>query len=114
MSLQAGQEGHVGQVLVRVVAVQGHGAQRRREVPQGEGQAGRAAVHHAGIHEGGDGVELLSAPPGPGAGQATGRRAKERHAALDAIARIRGRNLTGRRDRGEGTKKKCYFFLAAF
>lgn len=93
VALRAWQEGHVGQILVRALGVQRHGAQGRRQVPEGQRQTGGAAVHHARIHEGGDGVELLSGAPRQDSSNAAGRRAEERHAALGAVARIRQRNL---------------------
>ena len=54
-------------------------------VPQGRGQAAGAAVHHAGVHEGGDGVELLSVAVRR---DTAGSRAEEGHATLDPVARI--------------------------
>lgn len=57
-------------------------------VSQSRGQAGGAAVHHAGIHEGGDGVELLSVAMRQDSSDTAGSRAEERHTTLDAIARI--------------------------
>lgn len=73
VGLQARQEGHVGQLLVPVLGVEGHGAQRGGEVPQSQGQAGGAAVNHTGVHKGGDGVELLSVSMGQDSGDAAGR-----------------------------------------
>lgn len=93
VALCAWQEGHVGQILVRVLGVQRHGAQGRRQVSESQGRTAGAAVHHARVHEGGDGVELLSLAPRQDSSNAAGRRAEERHAALGAIARIRQRNL---------------------
>ena len=57
------------------------------------GQAGGAAVHHAGVYEGGDGVELLPVALRQNSSTAAGSRAEKRHAALDTVARIRQRNL---------------------
>lgn len=88
MRLHAWQEGHVGQILVRVLRIQRHGAQRRGQVPESQRQTGGAAVHHARIHVGGDGVELLAVALGQGPCDAAGRRAEEGHAALGAITRI--------------------------
>lgn len=97
VALRARQEGHVGQILVRVLGVQRHGAQGRRQVSESQRHTGGAAIHHARIHEGADGVELLSVAPRQASSNAAGRRAEERHAALGAIARIRQRNLKAKR-----------------
>ena len=93
MALHPWQGGHVGQTLVRVLGVQRQRAQGRRQVPESQRPTAGAAVHHARIHEGGDGVELLSVAPRQDSSNAAGRRAEERHAALGAITRIRQRNL---------------------
>lgn len=93
VGLHAGQEGHVGQILVGVLSIQRHGAQRRGQVPESQRQSSGAAVHHARVHEGGDGVELLPVVLRQDSSNAAGRRAEERHAALGAVARIRERNL---------------------
>lgn len=87
-----------------MLGVQGHGALRGGEVPQSQGQAGGAAVNHTGVHKGGDGVELLSVSTGQDSGDAAGSRAEERHATLNAIPRIRRRNLRKEVDT-EGKKK---------
>lgn len=57
-------------------------------VPESRGQAGGAAVHHAGIYEGGDGVELLPLARRQDSVITAGSRTEERHTALDAAARI--------------------------
>lgn len=93
VSLQAWQEGHVVQLLVWVLGVEGHWAQRRRVVSQSRGQTGGAAVHHTGIYKGGDGVELLSVAMRQDSSHTAGSRAEERHATLDATARVWQRNL---------------------
>ena len=67
---------------------EGHGAQQRGAVPQSRGQAGGAAVHHAGVYEGGDGVELLSVAMRQESTNTAGSGAEERHTTLDAITRI--------------------------
>lgn len=87
-SLQSWQEWQEGQLLVRVLGVLGHRAQRRGEVSQSRGQTGGAAVHHAGVYKGSDGVELLSAVMRQDSSNAAESRAKKWHAALDAITRI--------------------------
>lgn len=51
---------HVGKSLVRVQEVVGQQAEGVGVVTECRGQGARAAVHHAGIHEGSDGVELLA------------------------------------------------------
>lgn len=87
-SLQSWQEGHEGQLLVRVLGVVGHRAQWGGEVSQSRGLSGGAAVHHAGVYKGSDGVELLSAVMREDASDAAGSRAKKWHAALEAMTRI--------------------------
>lgn len=96
MSLPAGQERHVGQLPITVQGVEGHGAQRRRAVPERGGQAGGAAVHHAGVYKGGDGVELLPVAMEENSCSAAGSRAEKRHAALDTVTRIRPWDLEGK------------------
>lgn len=56
-------------------------------------QSGGAAVHHAGVHEGSDGVELLSVRTMENSCTTAGCRSEEGHAILDAITAIGQRYL---------------------
>lgn len=58
-------------------------------VSESRSQAGGAAVHHAGIDKGGDGIELLPLTMRQNSSTTAGSRAEERHATLDPITRIR-------------------------
>jgi len=62
-------------------------------VSESRGQGYRAAIHHTGVYKGGDGVELLPVALTPNSGAAAGSRAEEGHATLEAITRIRQRDL---------------------
>lgn len=96
MSLEAGQERHVGQLPVMVLRVEGHGAHRGGVIPERRSQAGGAAVHHAGIYEGADGVELLPGAVRQNSCATAGSGAEERHAALDTVTRVRRWDLGGK------------------
>lgn len=96
VSLDAGQERHVGQLPVMVLGVEGHGAHRGGAVPERRGQAGGAAVHHAGVYEGGDGVQLLPEAVRRNSCPTAGSGAEERHAALDTVPRVRRWDLGGK------------------
>ena len=89
--------------MVGVLRVESQGAPGGEAVAQGRGHAGRTAVHHAGVHVRGDGVELFPVAPPQGAAPAARCRAEEGHAALEAGAGVRGRDLgEGQEEEDEG------------
>lgn len=75
--LPHGAEGHVGPAPVGEVAVHSQEAAPAAAVPQALGHGLLAAVHHAAVQEGGEGIDLLPDHPAP---CAAGSRAEEREA----------------------------------